>query len=206
MTVTHRPLPRSIQFLSLLVITPTPARKVRAQHEISALHVVELRTVDSPFLVTTTQPPHSTQDGSDGRQRWPQCALFILSRLRCEYSRVWNLKLATLTRRPTVDPSYVRSSGVPPTPTTPTSPGGGKSKKSNPLEDLINTEKTYVDCLTGIIRVRFDWLAFHQSLDADPCGISRPTESCSSMVTLQLAASRVRFDVPSRRGCLQGQS
>ena len=116
------------------------------------------------------------------------------------------LELATLTRRPAVDLSFVRSSGVPPTPTTPTSPGGGKSKKANPLEDLINTEKTYVDCLTGIIRVRFDWLTFNQSLDADTCDISRSTESRSSMVSLKLAASRVGFHVPSRRGRLQGQS
>lgn len=52
---------------------------------------------------------------------------------------------------------------VPPiTPITPTdssippSPGGeGKSKKKvNPLTDLIETEKVYVDLLTGIMRVR----------------------------------------------------
>ena len=36
------------------------------------------------------------------------------------------------------------------------------------MEDLVNTEKNYVDCLTGIIRVRFDWLILHWSLDADP--------------------------------------
>lgn len=52
---------------------------------------------------------------------------------------------------------------VPLTPTTPTSPTSssgpsspsvdGKSKKSNPLIDLIETEKLYVDQLTGIIRV-----------------------------------------------------
>lgn len=49
------------------------------------------------------------------------------------------------------------------TPTTPTSPNvtsappspstEGKPKKSNPLIDLIETEKVYVDQLTGIIRV-----------------------------------------------------
>lgn len=48
-------------------------------------------------------------------------------------------------------------------PLTPTSPNSSappspsaieKSKKSNPLIDLIETEKLYVDQLTGIIRVR----------------------------------------------------
>ncbi|TFK30530.1 hypothetical protein FA15DRAFT_662501 [Coprinopsis marcescibilis] len=42
---------------------------------------------------------------------------------------------------------------VPPTPTTPTSPGAStKPKKANPLTDLIDTEKAYVEHLTGIIR------------------------------------------------------
>ena len=55
---------------------------------------------------------------------------------------------------------------VPMTPITPISPTGSgfptslppsdaKPKKSNPLVDLIETEKTYVDLLTGIIRVGF---------------------------------------------------
>jgi hypothetical protein len=30
----------------------------------------------------------------------------------------------------------------------------GKPKKANPLNDLIDTEKRYVELLTGIIRVR----------------------------------------------------
>lgn len=49
---------------------------------------------------------------------------------------------------------------LPLTPTTPLtplhpsfSPPDQKPKKSNPLNDLIDTEKTYVDLLTGIIRV-----------------------------------------------------
>jgi hypothetical protein len=55
---------------------------------------------------------------------------------------------------------------TPTTPTTPTSPfvssappspaADGKSKKSNPLIDLVETEKLYVEQLTGIIRVRAD--------------------------------------------------
>jgi len=55
---------------------------------------------------------------------------------------------------------------TPTTPTTPTSPSvlsappspaaDGKSKKSNPLIDLVETEKLYVEQLTGIIRVRAD--------------------------------------------------
>lgn len=50
------------------------------------------------------------------------------------------------------------------TPVTPTSPGGSrskppspqpeaKSKKTNPLMELVETEKVYVDQLAGIIRV-----------------------------------------------------
>ncbi|KAF9460804.1 hypothetical protein BDZ94DRAFT_1168832 [Collybia nuda] len=48
---------------------------------------------------------------------------------------------------------------IPLTPTTPVTPSGpiissseAKSKKTNPLNDLIDTEKVYVDQLTGIIR------------------------------------------------------
>ncbi|KAG5648068.1 hypothetical protein DXG03_007103 [Asterophora parasitica] len=43
---------------------------------------------------------------------------------------------------------------LPPTPTTPSSSSSpdAKPRKSNPLSDLIDTEKTYVDQLTGIIR------------------------------------------------------
>ena len=40
-------------------------------------------------------------------------------------------------------------SSVPPSPSV-----DGRPKKTNPLTDLIDTEKTYVDLLTGIIRVR----------------------------------------------------
>ena len=36
----------------------------------------------------------------------------------------------------------------------PPSPGVDPKKKTNPLTDLIETEKEYVDRLAGIIRVR----------------------------------------------------
>lgn len=65
---------------------------------------------------------------------------------------------------------------VPLTPTTPTSPtsfsalpspsADGKSKKSNPLIDLVETERLYVDQLTGIIRVRAR--VFHKFYAVDP--------------------------------------
>ncbi|GAW07987.1 hypothetical protein LENED_010020 [Lentinula edodes] len=52
-------------------------------------------------------------------------------------------------------PNYEPSS-VPLTPTTPLSPNtpfeGAKPKKTNPLNDLIDTERAYVDQLTAIIR------------------------------------------------------
>ena len=53
---------------------------------------------------------------------------------------------------------HVIGLGIPPAPSAdPTTPGTDKkSKKVNPLEDLINTEKIYVENLTGIIRVRTD--------------------------------------------------
>ena len=44
---------------------------------------------------------------------------------------------------------HTDTSAEPQTPTT----SGPKAKKANPLIDLIDTEKTYVDNLTGIIRV-----------------------------------------------------
>ncbi|TFK77011.1 hypothetical protein BDN72DRAFT_830181 [Pluteus cervinus] len=46
--------------------------------------------------------------------------------------------------------------GIPPTPTTPLTPSAsqqdGRPKKSNPLTDLIDTERAYVDHLAGVIR------------------------------------------------------
>lgn len=42
-------------------------------------------------------------------------------------------------------------SGVPASPASPNT----RAKRTNPLVDLIDTEKLYVDQLTGIIRVSF---------------------------------------------------
>jgi hypothetical protein len=39
-------------------------------------------------------------------------------------------------------------------PSNPDSSMEAKQKRANPLTDLIDTEKSYVDQLTGIIRVR----------------------------------------------------
>jgi hypothetical protein len=47
---------------------------------------------------------------------------------------------------------------------TPSTPSG--KRKGNPLQDLVETEKVYVDQLTGIIRVRSlmkDWDAWLNS-------------------------------------------
>jgi hypothetical protein len=61
----------------------------------------------------------------------------------------------SLPYTPHLDPGLI----VPLTPTTPTSPSGStptfdsKQKKSNPLIDLIDTERVYVEQLTGVIRV-----------------------------------------------------
>ncbi len=41
----------------------------------------------------------------------------------------------------------------------------GKQKRQNPLTDLVETEKTFVDQLTGIIRVCYPSL--HQQRDSD---------------------------------------
>jgi len=63
-------------------------------------------------------------------------------------------------RNPAADPSlHTSASGLDPPPTpgrspsAPSSPSAdGKTKKSNPLTDLIETERSYVDLLAGIIR------------------------------------------------------
>ena len=52
-------------------------------------------------------------------------------------------------------PSDLNSgSGTPNTPASPASPDP-RARRTNPLVDLIDTEKLYVDQLTGVIRVRF---------------------------------------------------
>lgn len=50
-------------------------------------------------------------------------------------------------------PSTPTTPTTPTDPNTPTGEGSGRSKKTNPLTDLIETEKVYVELLTGIIRV-----------------------------------------------------
>ena len=42
---------------------------------------------------------------------------------------------------------------LPDTPTSPITPLEPKPKKSNPLNDLIDTEKAYTDLLGGVIKV-----------------------------------------------------
>ncbi|KAF4572827.1 DH domain-containing protein [Pleurotus pulmonarius] len=49
-------------------------------------------------------------------------------------------------------PSTPTTPTTPTDPNTPTGEGSGRSKKTNPLTDLIETEKVYVELLTGIIR------------------------------------------------------
>ncbi|KIJ68349.1 hypothetical protein HYDPIDRAFT_106533 [Hydnomerulius pinastri MD-312] len=75
--------------------------------------------------------------------------------------------LSTLQDRPQLPPIPTMSSlglGIPSSPITPVSPRGPpdpamslpspveKTKKSNPLTDLIESERSYVDFLTGVIR------------------------------------------------------
>lgn len=55
-----------------------------------------------------------------------------------------------------VDAPRLAYAELPVEPQTPSTPTSTKAKKANPLIDLIDTEKTYVDNLTGIIRVRGD--------------------------------------------------
>lgn len=60
-------------------------------------------------------------------------------------------------RRPTADNIQTSSPGTPTAPDgsdiSPTSPSNTSGKRTNPLADLIATEKTYVELLTAIIRV-----------------------------------------------------
>lgn len=53
----------------------------------------------------------------------------------------------------------------PASPTSPVASNESKPKKSNPLIDLIETEKLYVDQLTGIIRVGSKPFAPHATLN-----------------------------------------
>jgi hypothetical protein len=75
------------------------------------------------------------------------------------------------------------------TPATPMSdPSTGKPRKVNPLVDLVETEKAYVERLTGIIRVR----RMHGSR------LSRPhagTESRVRLVAIEPSPSRAGQNV-----------
>lgn len=83
------------------------------------------------------------------------------------------------------------SAGFDPTLPSPSGDDKGK-KKSNPLTDLVETEKVYVDLLTGIIRVR---RSLHD-VYADRTGTYvRCAESCGSMVSLEPATTRAGFYV-----------
>lgn len=91
------------------------------------------------------------------------------------------------------------ASSLPSTPITPNTPSGdAKPKKSNPLSDLIDTEKHYVDQLAGIIRVRVYSPGSLRSIHGAPA-------RCLCLVALQSPAPRARYHVSKRRGCLQGK-
>lgn len=66
--------------------------------------------------------------------------------------------------------------GTPNSPASPASPDP-RAKRTNPLVDLIDTEKLYVEQLTGIIRVRYPFYLFASSL-----ALMVDTESCFGMV------------------------
>lgn len=97
----------------------------------------------------------------------------------------------------------VRNTGIQLAPITPISPiglgpssvasgdGQGK-KKTNPLTDLVETEKVYVDLLTGIIRVRLRDGCGKGASDANGYG----TESGFCMVATEFASTRAGQDVP----------
>lgn len=91
-------------------------------------------------------------------------------------------------------PNSAVSPSVPPSPSA-----DGRPKKSNPLLDLIDTEKLYVDLLTGIIRVRVSRVI--------RCISHLPIlhiESRCGMVSFQFTSARVGYHVPKYRGYLQG--
>jgi hypothetical protein len=70
-------------------------------------------------------------------------------------------------------------SGTPNSPASPASPDP-RAKRTNPLVDLIDTEKLYVEQLTGIIRVRYSFRLVAPSL---ALVLMIDTESCFGMVT-----------------------
>lgn len=77
-------------------------------------------------------------------------------------------------------PDLNAGSGIP---TSPASPDI-RAKRTNPLVDLIDTEKLYVDQLTGIIRVRFLSRATLWGPSLAPL-LMIDTEGCFGMVALE---------------------
>ena len=105
---------------------------------------------------------------------------------------------------PNINTLYISPSSFSPSnpgnasPLTPVSPGHDQKlpKRPNPLIDLIDTEKNYVDLLGGIIRVSFflyisSWLVYLIVLQ---------TESCLCMVKEQLTTKGIRFCIPCGGG------
>lgn len=87
---------------------------------------------------------------------------------------------------------------------TPTSPASSdiRAKRTNPLVDLIDTEKLYIDQLTGIIRVGYP---SHHLLEAVPV-LMVDTESRFGMVALESPSPRPRPHVQKYRGRVQSRS
>lgn len=79
---------------------------------------------------------------------------------------------------------------------------GKQSKRSNPLTDLVESEREYIDLLAGIIRVRLIRISWTLLT-----GISLRwvLESCRSMVSYQLSAQPVGCNVQGDRVSIQGQ-
>lgn len=84
----------------------------------------------------------------------------------------------------------------------PSSPGGEASakKRGNPLSDFIETEKAYVELLTGIIRVRRKFLHNSWTTNRDYA-----TESRFRVVTSESSSSGAGQDVPEYRERIQGE-
>lgn len=86
----------------------------------------------------------------------------------------------------------------------PPSPGadGTIKKKPNPLSDFIETEKAYVELLTGIIRVRqHNNVPVSAIRDSSSCA-----ESCLRLVASKSPSSGVGQDVSEYRERVQSKS
>lgn len=76
-----------------------------------------------------------------------------------------------------------------------------KTRKYSPLIDLIESEKAYVELLTGIIRVRST-----SSPGSISCLIGRTTESRRCLVTIESSPARTRRYVSKCRRGIQDES